>query len=96
MIDQLRSDIQERLRQLLAEADKLRGALAALGGGNASAPASPAASPKRSATRSRDAPQAKSRKSRADRRTSGAAATVERSPAPWPSSWRSRRRPAGQ
>jgi len=31
MIDQLRSDIQQRLNQLLAEADKLRRALTALG-----------------------------------------------------------------
>jgi DNA-binding transcriptional ArsR family regulator len=36
MIDQLRSQIQERLEQLLAEAEKLRRALAALGGGDGS------------------------------------------------------------
>ena len=36
MIDQLRNQIQERLEQLLAEADKLRRALAALGGGDGS------------------------------------------------------------
>jgi len=35
MIEQLRRDIEGRLDQLLAEADKLRGALKALGGRNA-------------------------------------------------------------
>jgi len=35
MIEQLRRDIEGRLDQLLAEADKLRGALMALGGSNA-------------------------------------------------------------
>jgi DNA-binding transcriptional ArsR family regulator len=42
MIDQLRGNIQKRLEQLLAEADKLRRALAALGG-RANSPAPPVA-----------------------------------------------------
>lgn len=39
MIDRIRQDIQERLDQLLAEADRLREALNALGGEPAAAPA---------------------------------------------------------
>jgi DNA-binding transcriptional ArsR family regulator len=54
MIDQLRSDIQQRLNQLLAEADKLRRALAALGShdGDAASREAPAT---RSASRARTA-----------------------------------------
>jgi DNA-binding transcriptional ArsR family regulator len=58
MIDQIRSDIQQRLNQLLAEADKLRRALAALGGGDSngsSETAAPAASPSTPAPRARRA-----------------------------------------
>lgn len=40
MIDQIRSDIQHRLNQVLAEADKLRRALAALGSHDGGEPAS--------------------------------------------------------
>jgi DNA-binding transcriptional ArsR family regulator len=77
MIDQIRSDIQQRLNQLLAEADKLRRALAALGGGGgssdgdgaAAAPSAPASTP---------APRAR----RASRRTrSSSTATRTRSTA---------------
>src|SRR5262249_51865208 len=44
MIDQIRRDIQERLNQLLAEAEKLRHALAALGSqdGSSTSTAAPA------------------------------------------------------
>ena len=53
MIDQLRHEIQERLDQLLAEADKLRRALAALGGGSGATPTRPAARPKRASAKGR-------------------------------------------
>jgi CRP-like cAMP-binding protein len=52
MIDQIRRDIQARLDQLLAEADKLRHALSALGssdGGNSASAPKPASSPRTSA-----------------------------------------------
>jgi CRP-like cAMP-binding protein len=42
MIDQIRRDIQERLNQLLAEAEKLRHALAALGSQDGSSSSTPA------------------------------------------------------
>jgi DNA-binding transcriptional ArsR family regulator len=42
MIDEFRKQIQDRLDQLMAEVNKLRRALAALGGGERSAPAGPA------------------------------------------------------
>jgi len=42
MIDEFRKQIQARLDQLMAEANKLRRALAALGGGDRSVPAGPA------------------------------------------------------
>lgn len=57
MIDRIRQDIQERLDQLLAEADRLRQALTALGG-ERSQPATRrarTASPSSSAARSRSA-----------------------------------------
>jgi hypothetical protein len=61
MIDQIRRDIQTRLDQLLAEADRLRHALSALGSTDGAAAATPA-TPKRSgsAPRSRQARQASS------------------------------------
>jgi hypothetical protein len=52
MIDQIRSDIQQRLNQLLAEADKLRKALIALGSSDG-ASSTPAATTSRRASRSR-------------------------------------------
>jgi len=51
MIDQLRSQIQELLEQLLAEVEKLRRALAALGGGNGSPTNQAATRPRRSAAK---------------------------------------------
>ena len=58
MIDQIRRDIQARLDQLLAEADKLRHALIALGSGGGGAPAkaaaaAPASEPAKRAPRAR-------------------------------------------
>jgi hypothetical protein len=46
VIDRLRDQIQERLDQLLGEADRLRKALRALGPGTPKAPAAKAATPK--------------------------------------------------
>jgi DNA-binding transcriptional ArsR family regulator len=54
MIDQIRRDIQERLNQLLAEAEKLRHALAALGSQDGSS-SSTAASTRRRQTSTRSA-----------------------------------------
>ncbi len=51
MIDQIRRDIQNRLDQLLAEADKLRRALMALGSSDGAGPAAEAAAPKPSAAK---------------------------------------------
>ncbi len=53
MIDRIRQDIQERLDQLLAEADRLRQALHALGGERASTTRSPRAASSTSTSRSR-------------------------------------------
>ena len=62
MIDRLRKEIQERLDQLLHEAERLRGALAALDP-RGSAPTRPAASPPRPATtRRRQPPRTKARR----------------------------------
>ena len=63
MIDQLRKEIQDRLNQLLAEADKLRRALAALGSGGRSAPADPAPRPTRARTTGRSGASATGRRS---------------------------------
>jgi DNA-binding transcriptional ArsR family regulator len=63
MIDQLRSQIQERLEQLLAEAEKLRRALAALGGGDGSRSDQAAARRRRSAAKGQGRPQAPSMRS---------------------------------
>ena len=41
MIDRIREDIEQRLEQLLAEADKLRDALSALGPGDGNGQATP-------------------------------------------------------
>ena len=60
MIDQLRNEIQERLEQLLAEADKLRRALAALGGGSGSTPTPAAARPRRASAKGRGRTRARS------------------------------------
>jgi DNA-binding transcriptional ArsR family regulator len=71
MIDQLRNEIQERLDQLLAEADKLRRALAALGGGSGTTATPAAARPKRAPAKGRDRTRARS----SDSRGSGAASS---------------------
>jgi DNA-binding transcriptional ArsR family regulator len=70
MIDEFRKQIQARLDQLMAEANKLRRALAALGGGDRSAPADSAprrtrargstGSPSRSAARAASSSRASS------------------------------------
>ena len=70
MIDHLRSEIQERLDELLAEADKLRRALAALTGGNGSAPRRAAARPGRSVAKRRGRTQVSGSDSRGDCRSS--------------------------
>jgi hypothetical protein len=60
MLDQLRHQIQARLDELLAEAEKLRHALAALGSRDGAAPRSesdaPSAAPERARSRVRSAP----------------------------------------
>ena len=56
MIDQLRSDLQDRLEQLLAEAHKLRRALGALGPHDGTAPA-----PKSRSTSTRTTPASQAR-----------------------------------
>jgi DNA-binding transcriptional ArsR family regulator len=81
MIDQIRSDIQQRLNQVLAEADKLRRALAALGGGSndgdgASASPSarasaPAPTARRTSRRTRSSSTATRARSSASTRSTG-------------------------
>jgi DNA-binding transcriptional ArsR family regulator len=73
MIDEFRKQIQDRLDQLLAEADRLRRALAALGGGERSAPADPARRPTRTRTTERSGAKAPRRRS--------TVSTASRSPA---------------
>ena len=63
MIDQVRKEIQDRLDQLLAEADRLHRALAALGGGGASAPADSAPRSTRAGTKGRRGARTTRRKS---------------------------------
>ncbi len=58
MIDRIRHDIQQRLEQLLAEAEKLRGALAALDPRERPARPPPARAKPRRATRSSRSPSA--------------------------------------
>ena len=50
MIDEFRKQIQDRLDQLMTEVSRVRRALAALGGGDRSAPAGPARRPTRART----------------------------------------------
>ena len=54
MIDSIRKQIEERLEQLLAEAEKLRRALAALDPRGGSAPPSPTATPPARPARTRE------------------------------------------
>jgi Fic family protein len=88
MIDEFRKQIQDRLDQLMAEVNKLRRALAALGGGERPAPAGPARRPTRA--RMTDPSSAKaagrgstvstrsrSRPARAGSSSSGSSASVE-------------------
>jgi DNA-binding transcriptional ArsR family regulator len=63
MIDEFRRQIQDRLDQLLLEANKLRRALAALGGGERSAPAGPSRRRTRSRTTERSGAKAAGRRS---------------------------------
>ncbi len=72
MIDQLRRDIQHRLEQLLAEAEKLRHALVALGSHDGSAPAATAAAPKPSQAKPRNRARSSSTSPPRARTASGA------------------------
>lgn len=65
MIDEFRKQIQDRLDQLMAEANRLRRALAALGGGERSAPADSARSRTRARTIDASGARAAGRKSTA-------------------------------
>ncbi len=78
MIDQIRHDIQTRLDQLLAEADKLRHALSALGSsdGDGSAQAAKPASPPRSPARASRSTRTARRSSSTGRAASGATKTA--------------------
>lgn len=58
MIDRIRHDIQQRLEQLLAEAEKLRGALVALDPRERPEPPSPADAKRRTAPRGGRSPSA--------------------------------------
>jgi DNA-binding transcriptional ArsR family regulator len=71
MIDQIRRDIQARLDQLLAEADKLRHALTALGSSDGASPSEPAPAPKRAAAK----PEARRTRASARPASSGRAAS---------------------
>jgi DNA-binding transcriptional ArsR family regulator len=79
VIDRLREQIQERLDQLVAEADRLRKALAALGPGSAKAPADTPARRKRAAA-SASKPAAASTGSAAPRPASAARAVPRTAP----------------
>jgi DNA-binding transcriptional ArsR family regulator len=65
MIDEFRKQIQDRLNQLMAEANRLRRALAALGGGDRSVPADSARRPRRARTTDASGAKAAGRKSTA-------------------------------
>jgi DNA-binding transcriptional ArsR family regulator len=73
LIDRIRHDIQQRLDQLLAEADRLRRALAALDPRRNSAPASKSTRSQASATRAATSPAAsKKTPARTSKRGAGA------------------------
>jgi CRP-like cAMP-binding protein len=78
MIDQIRHDIQTRLDQLLAEADKLRHALSALGssGRDGNAQAAKPASPRRAPARAARSTSTARRSSPTGRAASGATKTA--------------------
>jgi hypothetical protein len=81
MLDQLRQQIQTRLNELLAEADKLRRALGALGSRDGAATPSPA--PERARRRARSAPASRAA-TRKPARPRSSAATAAASPSPQP------------
>jgi DNA-binding transcriptional ArsR family regulator len=83
MIDQIRSDIQQRLNQLLAEADKLRRALIALGSHDGDSTPTADSSTSRRAPRTQTAAKPSSAptsqtRSRSSSRSAGATATRTR------------------
>ena len=81
MIDRLREQLQERIDQLVSEADRLRKALAALGPGSSKTPSlQPAAAKPAPATRSR--PAASARQPAPARRAAKPAARSPRRTAP--------------
>lgn len=85
MIDRIRHDIQQRLDQLLAEADKLRQALAALGPRARSAPTPNTTSSPPAAKRAAKTPDAPKQtvtrtRVRSARRTNGAGASSRTAP----------------
>jgi DNA-binding transcriptional ArsR family regulator len=79
MIDQIRRDIQERLNQLLAEAEKLRHALAALGSQDGSSSSSTPAPARRRQTTTRRARSTSSSAARPRTGTRAASASGTRS-----------------
>ena len=81
MIDQLRSQIQERLEQLLGEAEKLRRALAALGGGDGSQSDQAGGRSGRSAAKGQGRPRTRSTRSAGIAEAPAAAAGSDRSSA---------------
>jgi hypothetical protein len=82
VIDQIRNSIQERLDQLIAEADKLRHALSALDPRSSAAPARKPAASKDPAPAAAPKPNAPATKSAPAQRTSQPAATTPRRTAP--------------
>ena len=98
MIDQFRRNIQQQLDQLLADADKLRRALAALDGANGSAPTQPTARPNRTAAKGRRRVRTASRNSGASTEAgsrSAAPEAVPAAPSPVSVTTRTRERAAG-
>ncbi len=83
LIDRIRHDIEQRLESLLAEADKLRKALAAMGGRSESSPAPrprrtpPATRPRRARPASAARPSVPRASKTGDARRSSPAASVE-------------------
>jgi CRP-like cAMP-binding protein len=85
VIDRIRHDIQQRLDQLLAEADKLRHALAALDPRERSAPKPKPTSPQPAAKRAAKTPDAPKQpptrsRTRTARTTNGASASTRTAP----------------
>jgi hypothetical protein len=80
LIDRLRQEIQERLDQLLAEAEKLRHALAALDPRRGSSSAQPKAPARAASTRKRARPASTARPSSGDPRPSKSRARATAAP----------------